>query len=167
MKNNKNIVLTADGYKELENEINLLIEEFNKNEIDMSNSFHNSAGDGAHDNGEFEALLQKEKLLAGRINEMKKRLASAEIIDVPELSDDQININDTVILRMVYDVDDFEEDTYKLVGGDGNIMLNEISINSPIGKAIFMKNVGDNVEYTVNGNTFTAMIVDKVRELKK
>ncbi len=44
-----------------------------------------------------------------------------------------------VLLKISYSPDDFDIDTYTLVGSDGNSILNEISINSPIGNAIFQK----------------------------
>ncbi len=93
--------LTKEGYIELEQQIERLIQEFNENEKSMSYCFQNAAGDEAHDNGEFDALQQKEGLLVSQINTMKKRLLNATIIDVPELDDNQININDTVILRII------------------------------------------------------------------
>ena len=72
-----------------------------------------------------------------------------------------------VLLKISYSPDDFDIDTYTLVGSDGNSMLNEISINSPIGNAIFQKKIGDIVSYSVNENVFQVEILEKVLGLKR
>lgn len=41
----------------------------------------------------------------------------------------------------------------------------EISINSPLGKAVYQRKVGDNVSYTVNGKVFNVTIINKSKTL--
>ena len=139
MNNQKKYTITKEGYEKLLEELQVLKHQFASNELAMSQSFQNASGDGAHDNGEFETLQANEKLLAGQINRLIVKIQNANIIDVPVLEADQVNVNDKVLLKISYSPDDFDIDTYTLVGSDGNSMLNEISINSPIGNAIFQK----------------------------
>ena len=167
MSTDKQFIVTNEGYQRLLQEYENLKKQFEANELEMSSSFQNAAGDGAHDNGEFESLQTKEKMLAGQINYLASRIKSAKIIEVPELSENQVNVNDTVLLRLFYDIDDIEEDTYTLVGGDGNSLSNKISLNSPLGQAIFQRNVGEKVPYKVNDNEYRVEIVEKVLSLKK
>ncbi len=167
MKQSQEYNLTREGYEKLLEDLQELKKKFDENELAMSRSFQNAAGDGAHDNGEFEVLQTNEKMLAGQINRLTSQIQKANIIEVPNLNSNQVNINDTVLLRIYYDIDDIEEDTYTLVGSDGNSTLNQISINSPIGKAIFQKYIGEVVQYTVNNNMYQVEILEKKLGIKR
>lgn len=167
MNNEKKFEVTKEGYEQLLRDLQRLKNQFAANELAMSYSFQNAAGDGAHDNGEFESLQATEKMLAGQIDRLVARIQSAHIIEVPELDVDQVNVNDIVVLRMQYDMDDIEEDTYTLVGGDGSSISNQISINSPIGKAIFQRYIGETVSYEVNGNECQVKILEKKSSIKR
>ena len=48
-----------------------------------------------------------------------------------------------------------------------NDELVTITINSPMGAAIYKKKVGDVVTYKVRNNEFTAMIISKEKVLEK
>ena len=167
MDNQKKYTITKEGYERLLEELQELKRQFANNELAMSRSFQNAAGDGAHDNGEFESLQTTEKLLAGQINRLIAKIQNANIIEVPELEANQVNVNDKVLLKISYGPDDFEIDTYTLVGRDGNSTLNEISINSSIGNAIFQKRIGEIVSYKVNKNVYQVEILEKVLGLKR
>lgn len=160
--NKKNYTLTKEGYENLLNELKQLKKRFNDNERAMSLSIQNAPGDGPHDNAEFEALQGQEKLLVGQIDRLEERLRIAKIIEVPKLDETQINVNDTVLLRLIYDEDDIVEDIYTLVGTDGDMKNNKISINSPIGSAIFQRRIGEIVPFVVNDSTFNVAIVEKI-----
>ena len=66
---------------------------------------------------------------------------------------------------LIFSKDDVEEMTIKLVSAlglsDGNF-AREVSINSPLGKAIFGKSVGDNSSYKVNDNVIKVLIKQKL-----
>lgn len=159
--------ITKEGYQKLLEEMQELKRKFAENERAMSYSFQSAAGDGAHDNGEFEALQGNERMLVSQMEYLQQQIDSAQIIEIPELEEGQVNINDSVLLRVIFGVDDVEEETYTLVGTDGNINENKISINSPIGRAIFQRFVGETVPFTVNGNTFNVSIVEKVPSINR
>ncbi len=161
--NGEKVRLTREGYEKLKEELLELKKRYDENELAMSQSFQNAAGDGAHDNGEFEALQKEEKLLVAQMNQLSRRMEMANIIDIPTLSDEQVNINDTILLRMTYAADDIEEGEYKLVGTDGNSQINEISINSPIGKAIFQRKIGEESPFSVKEATYKVKILEKIR----
>ena len=67
--------------------------------------------------------------------------------------------------KIIFSKDDVEEMTIKLVSAlglsDGNF-AREVSINSPLGKAIFGKSVGDNSSYKVNNNVINVFIKQKL-----
>ena len=91
------------------------------------------------------------------LNEMISRF---EIIEKKDLADHIVNIGDKVVVR--FDEDDEEE--FKLIAGLPSVARNEVSINSPIGSAVFMKEVGSEINYMVGKNTFYATIVSTEKE---
>ena len=154
--NREEFNLTEDGYIKLRAEYEDLKREYINNEKMIKET-------GMH--GDIDCqLLQNKDNLSARMNNITKRMAKAKIINIPNLDDDQINIGDKVALRMIYDFDEIEEDTFTLVGTDGDISVNELSINSPIGRAIFQKRIGDKVPFLVNDNAYQVVILEKLRE---
>ena len=160
---NKNeYVLTSDGYKKALAKLKRLQEEYDANGRAISKTIQDATGDGPHDNGEFDALQAKEQLLVSQINRLTKQIEAASIIDIPKLSDNQVNIGDYILLKLIYD-DDEEMQTYQLVGGDGDPNLNQVSLNAPIGKAVFKAKVGEKKPFIVNDHTFYVEIVEKIK----
>lgn len=66
------------------------------------------------------------------------------------------------MLKLIYD-DDEEIQTYQLVGGDGDLNLNQVSLNAPIGKAVFKARAGEKKPFIVNDHTFYVEIVEKIK----
>ena len=66
-------------------------------------------------------------------------------------------------MDMIYSESNVEEMFLKLVGGEANFRgdVPEISINSPLGKSIYQKKVGDRTSYQVNGRIFNVLIKGK------
>ena len=154
--------LTKVGYQKALEKLEKLKEQYNENEKAMSKSIAEATGDGPHDNGEFEALQAKEKLLVGQINTLMKQLESASIIEIPELEANKVNIGDVVLLRLIYAPDEIEEVTYQLVGEDGDVDKGQISINSPLGRAIFKEAIGSKVTFIPQEEIYYAEILDKI-----
>lgn len=162
--NIERIRMTQEGYNlELE-KLEKLEAEFMDNEKAMTVAYKASSGDGAHDNGEFETLLNNERLLASQIELQKNKIRGIEIIEVEDLGEEMINIGDTVSIDMFFD-NEPERMTITLVGSDGVFEENKISVNSPLGKAIYKAKVGDTVSYKVNKNSIMVDIVEKVNEI--
>ena len=153
-------LMTIDGYKKLEENLMNLITKFDENERAMTSSYKNSNGDGAHDNAEFEYLLSKEKMLVGQINSLRKKLDSVEVIEIEKLKENQVNIGDTIYIRMTFDESDSEELEVTLSGGEGDGINNIVSINSPLGKALYKQKIGSRVSYIVNGLDISVDIIN-------
>lgn len=77
---------------------------------------------------------------------------------------DMIDIDDVVTADLVYDEDDIETLTFKLVGilSSTKPTTEEVSVNSPLGAAVYRKKVGDQCNYEVNGLTINVLIRDRV-----
>ena len=93
------------------------------------------------ENAEYHAAKEQQGFIEGRIQELKAKLALANVIDIAKLSGEKIVFGATVTF---VDVDTDEERIYQLVGDDeSDIEQNKISISSPIARALIGKSVGD------------------------
>ena len=96
-------------------------------------------GDGWHDNFAYEETMRKEAELFQKYNKKKSMLKDIVIVD--KESNGTVSLNTKVELLFIED-DTIEE--YILTGDiNSNIDDNSITINSPLGSAIYGKKVGD------------------------
>ena len=161
------IKVTEEGLIELQDKLENLKKEFDLNEKQMSVAYHNSNGDGAHDNAEFEYLLANERRLARAIDELALKIKNVEIIETIVMSEEIVNIGDTIEMEIYHEKNNSDIVTILLVGGDGNIFEGKVSINSPLGKAIYGKKVGELVTYNVAAKDMNAKIVKKLTNTSK
>ena len=100
------------------------------------------------ENFEYHCAKRKNNQNNSRIRYLERVLKTAEIIS-DESKEDEVGMNNTVV---IYDMDMQQEETLRIVTSMRGDMLNGlISIESPIGKALMGKKVGDVV--TVNVDT--------------
>ena len=79
-----------------------------------------------------------------RIEEIEKILKNAEVVVEDEVDLDKISVGCVVVL---YDKEFEEEVEYRIVGStEANSLSGKISNESPLGKALLGKAVGDDVE---------------------
>ena len=94
------------------------------------------------ENAEYEAAREEQGKIEGEISKLEAELKNCQIID-EEKSDDKGVFGSVVTLK---DLEYDEELEYKLVGPlEASILDNKISIESPIGKLILGRHVGDTV----------------------
>lgn len=154
-----------DGYQNLLEQMDNLKKNHQKNSYNMSKSFQDAVGDGAHDNHEFEALLMEEKLIISRMKNLQEKLDNAVILENKYVHS-KVNIGDSVRLLIKYSKEDHEEITVTLIGGDGDIEKNYISLNSPIGEAIFGKKINTTQTMTLNDRDVNIDILEKLTNEK-
>ncbi len=111
------------------------------------------------ENFEYHAAKREKNQNESRIRYLENMLKNAIVIsDVSR--DDEVGLNKTVTLYME---DDDEEEVYKLVTSiRGNSMNNMISTESPLGKAIMRKKVGDRVLVKANDTYSYYVVVRKI-----
>jgi transcription elongation factor GreA len=96
------------------------------------------------ENAEFEAAKERQSHIAGRINDLEHKLAEAEIIDTSNLSAEKVVFGVTVKVK---DLQTEKEQRYTLVGPDeGDLKNGKLSVQSPVGRALIGKRVGDTLE---------------------
>lgn len=112
-------------------------------------------GDGWHDNFAYEETMRKEAELFQKYNKKKSMLKDIVIID--KESNGTVSLNMKVELLFI---DDETVEEYIITGDiNSNIDDNSITINSPLGSAIYGKRVGDKVSYKVSDNTYNVEIL--------
>lgn len=137
MTKKEEILLTAKGYAELEEELNELRTTKREENIQAIKEAR-SHGD-LSENSEYDAARDEQAKIEARIQELEYKLENATIID----STDKTSVNVGCEVTILY-VDDEEEDTYSIVGSlEADPFENKVSNESPIGAALIGSKVGD------------------------
>ena len=142
----KDILVDTDGFNQYYEELNRLKDLSLSIASIGSESYADAVGDGWHDNFAFEDTMRESRKIASRINKMLKDEKNLKIVDKKSNSDDIIDIGDIIKIKVIYDIDDIEEYTIKLTGKymiDNNDNIKEVSLNSPMGRSIYLKNIND------------------------
>jgi len=99
------------------------------------------------ENEEFHAAKEKQSHIEGRIRTIEDRLARAQVIEPGAAPPDSVRFGVTVDLE---DADSGETVSYRIVGEDeADLARGEISITSPVARALLGKEVGDSVSVRV------------------
>ena len=151
MDNKKNI-LTYAGLKKLEDELEHL-KVVKRKEVSQKIKEAREQGD-LSENAE-------QRDIEARIEEIEKILKNAEVVVEEEVDLDKISIGCKIrILDCEFD----EELEYKIVGStEANSLKGKISNESPVGKALLGKKVGD----TVTVETQVGELTYKVLEIQR
>lgn len=135
----KRIPITPVGYQKLQEELQKLLRvDRPKNIKDISEA--RAHGD-LSENAEYHAAKEKQSFIEGRIQELKTKIALADVIDPARISQNKIAFGARV---RVLDLASDEKKEFMLVGPDEADAKNgKISISSPVGKALLNKEIGD------------------------
>jgi transcription elongation factor GreA len=147
--NNTEIILTPDGYKRLEEELESL-RTVRRKEVAERIKEALSFGD-ITENSEYDDAKQEQAFMEGRIFYLEKTLRNARVLEEDEISAEKVGIGSIVLLR---DLEYNEELEYTIVSSaEANPNDNKISNTSPVGKAISGQPVGSVVEVSVPAGT--------------
>ena len=164
----KDVLVDIDGFHQYYEELNRLKDLSLSIASIGSESYADAVGDGWHDNFAFEDTMRESRKIASRINKMLEDEKYLKIVDKISHSDDIIDIGDILEIKVIYDIDDIEEYTIKLTGKymiDNNAKIKEISLNSPIGRSIYLKSINDNdIGYYVNDKKISIKIIRRKYE---
>ena len=138
----KKHILTYAGLKQYEDELqNLKV--VKRKEVAQKIKEAREQGD-LSENAEYDAAKDEQRDIELRIEELEKLLKNAEVVVEDEIDLDKINIGCKVkLLDVEYD----EEMEFYIVGStEANSLQNKISNESPVGRALIGKVVGDCVD---------------------
>ena len=160
----KDILVDIDGFNQYYEELNRLKDLSLSIASIGSESYADAVGDGWHDNFAFEDTMRESRKIASRINKMLEDEKYLKIVDKKSNFDDIIDVGDILKIKVIYDIDDIKEYTIKLTGKymiDNNAKIKEVSLNSPIGRSIYLKNINDNdIHYYINDKKISIKIIN-------
>ena len=151
----KKNILTYEGLKKLEDELeNLKV--VRRKEVSQKIKEAREQGD-LSENAEYDAAKDEQRDIEARIEELEKILKNAEVVVEEEADLDKVSIGCSVkILDCEFD----EELEYKIVGStEANSLKGKISNESPVGKALLGKQVGDTVTVETPAGEFSYQVL--------
>jgi transcription elongation factor GreA len=109
------------------------------------------------DNAEYDEAKTQQSFVEGRIQELERLLSTAKLIDKPTSKADYVRMGSHI---RVVDSESVEE-TYYLVGShEADPRRGLISNESPIGRALIGKRVGDEVTVVAPAGSFNLKILE-------
>ena len=143
--NNKEILLTEEGYKKMEAELEKLKTE---TRAEIAERIKVALGFGdLSENSEYDEAKNAQAENEGKIAELENKIRYAKIIDESEIDTKTVQVGNIV---KVYDEEFDEEVTYTIVGStEVDLSQNKISNESPVGAALLGKKKNQEVEVKV------------------
>ena len=155
MKKEEKILLTAEGYLKLEEELNDL-KENQRPEVIQKLKEARALGD-LSENAEYDSAKNEQARVEGRIKELEYKLEHSEVMDGKK---NVVSIGSTV--KVLY-LSDNDTEEYKIVGSlEADPFNNKISNESPIGQAIIGKKKGDIIDVSSPTGSYQV----KIEEIK-
>ena len=153
MSKDEKVYLTDEGFLELEQELNEL-KNVKRPAVIKALKEARALGD-LSENADYDAARDEQAKIEARIQELEYMLEHAKIIE--KASGDKVAVGTTVTVKYV---DDDEEEEYSIVGSmEADPFENKISNESPIGKAIMDKKVGDTISVESPNGSYDIKIV--------
>jgi transcription elongation factor GreA len=138
----KEIILTRDGYRKLNDELNFLI---TKRRKEIAERIKDSREFGELlENPEYNDAKDEQAFIENRIRQLNELLSLATVIESKKVKTDRVELGSTVTLK---DLETDEEVDYLLVGSvEADPTNHRISNESPVGQAIIGKKKGEVVK---------------------
>lgn len=136
---NEEVFLTKEGLAKLEEELREL-KEVGRKELAARLKLAISYGD-LKENSEYHSAKEDQSFMETRIMILEKMLTKAQIVDESKMDLSKVSVGTLVILN---DVEYSEKIEYRVVGpAEADVLNNKISYESPLGKELIGKKVGD------------------------
>jgi transcription elongation factor GreA len=95
------------------------------------------------ENAEYKSALERQQFVQARLNHLTSRMGELSKVDLKALARDRVGFGSRVTLQ---DLDSRENVTYSIVFGDYiDLDTNQISMASPIGRALLGKQLDEEV----------------------
>lgn len=137
----KEIILTEDGLEKLQKEFETL-KTVKRKDIAEKIKIARGFGD-LSENSEYDEAKNEQAIVEARIAEIEAMLKIARVPNEKEMTHDVVNVGSKVKLK---DLEFDDVDDYYIVGStESDPTENKISDESPLGKSLIGKKVGDRV----------------------
>lgn len=150
---------TAEGLKKLRDELQQL-KDVERVKASKAIAEARDKGD-LSENAEYDAAKEAQGMLEMRISKLEETLAGARLIDASQLDNSKALVLSNVKIK---NQANGMELTYLLVAdGEADLAAGKISVNSPIGKGLLGKSVGDIAEIQVPSGVIKFEILEIFR----
>ena len=136
---------TEDGLKKLREELNNL-KDIERPKISNAIAEARDKGD-LSENAEYDAAKEAQGMLEMKISKLEETLAGARIIDESQLDTSKVLVLSKVKIKN--EANGMEMDYMIVADGEADLASGKLSVNSPIGKGLLGKSVGDTAEISV------------------
>lgn len=155
METEREIVLTAEGLRRIEQELEHLRTVHRR---EVADRIRESKAFGEFsENSEYEDAKTEQAFVEGRILELKMILQNASVIEDSDVPTDTVGVGSKVTVR---DLDSGDEWEYTIVGSvEADPSEDRISNESPVGEALMDKKVGDTIEVEIPAGLVKYQIV--------
>ena len=145
--------LTHEGYNKLQEELEHL--KMQKRQ-EIAERLHEAMEGGELiENAEYEAAKNEQAFVEGRIKELEILLATARVVD-EKTKAESVQVGATVTIKE----ENCEPEVYSIVGAaEADPRTHHISNESPLGKALINKKIGDEVEVEAPDGLFKVQIL--------
>ena len=148
--------MTEEGYKKLLDELNYL-ENVKRPQISRQIADARDKGD-LSENAEYDTAKDAQGMLEAKIAQLKSVIAKARLIDESRISTDSVQILNKVTIR---NTQNNQTMSYTLVDeSEANIQEKKIAINTPIGRGLLGKKIGEIAQIQVPSGLLSFEIVD-------
>ena len=160
MSETKKYVMTYEGVRKLENELEFL-KTTKRKEITEKIKVALGYGD-LSENSEYDEAKNEQAFTEGRILQLENMLKNASVVDESDIPTDKVSVGSIVKIKD-YEFDEIVE--YSIVGSaEADPMNFKISNESPVGKGLIGKKIGEIAEVTVPDGMSKFEILDIRRE---
>ena len=148
------IYVTRDGLKKIEEELEYLR---TVKRAQVAQRLHDAMGEGDIDeNAEYDDANNEQSFVEGRILTLEAMIKNAVLIQAEGKRRDQVGLGSTVTVSE----DGGEAETYHLVGSaEADPRQGRISNESPLGRALLGKRIGDTVTISAPAGTLSFQII--------
>jgi|TARA_B100000427_G_scaffold65336_1_gene51866 transcription elongation factor GreA len=147
---------TEEGLKKLREELNQL-KDIERPKISNAIAEARDKGD-LSENAEYDAAKEAQGMLEMKISKLEETLAGARLMDESQLDTSKILVLSKVKIKN--ETNGMEMDYMLVADGEADLASGKISVNSPIGKGLLGKSVGDIAEISVPNGTLKFKILE-------
>lgn len=152
----KQLLVTEEGLKKMQEELNYLITVKRKEVIDMI-GIAKAFGD-LSENSEYDEAKNEQAKVEARIIELEDHLKNVKVVDEKDIRTDVANIGTKIRVR---NLSLNKEIVYSLVGStEADPFKLKISDESPIGKVLMGRKKGETVRYETPKGEFQLEILE-------
>ena len=111
------------------------------------------------ENSEYKAALERQQFVQARVGQLRQRLSKLSQIDLAQIPTDRVGLGSKVVVECQ---ETQKLETYKLVFGEDDLEDGNVTMASPIGRALAGRAVGEQVILQLPARTRRMRVVELV-----